>query len=326
MTRSCSWKYVFALAAIVLAGASSASAQTDQTNSGDKQTREPIFRVARAPDDATTPTAPAANVDRQPTPAAEIASALNSNPGMADPAIKRHPLDPAIDLATARLEAIRRDINDYQAIMVKRERIDGELRDPEFMKLKIRNRKSNASGNIPFSVYMRFLKPKSVRGREVIYVEGENEGKLLAHETGLLGLTIFRLDPMGPLALKNSRYPIYEAGIENLVVKLIEKAERDKAAGDCQVEFIETAKINDRPCTKIKVTHPEQRQPYDFNVAEVFIDNELQVPIRYAAYAWPKKAGGEPELLEEYTYLNLELNVGLTAHDFDPNNPEYEYP
>lgn len=316
MTRFCWRMCALSAGALLFSLSAVLAAQEGPVDESDKPTKEPIFRVSRAPED----------VQPQPMPAAEVASAANATgPASIESPVRAHPLDPAIELASARLAAIRKDIHDYRAIMVKRERIEGELREPEFMKLLVRNRRNNEAGSIPFSVYMRFLKPKAVRGREVIYVEGQNEGKLVAHDNGISSLLTVHLDPTGWMAMKNSRYPIYEAGIENLVVKLIEKAERDKAAGDCQVEFVETAKINDRPCTKIKVMHPEQMAPYDFHVAEVFIDKELQVPIRYAAYSWPKAAGGEPELIEEYTYLNLELNVGLTAHDFDPSNPAYDY-
>lgn len=318
MRRSRLWNCVFGLVATVLATNTAWAIQTSSDSNSDKPTHEPIFRISRLPTDVQPPT--------QPVPPVEIANAAGPmiDPKI-EPAIVRHPLDPAIELATARLEAIRRDVRDYQAIMVKRERIEGKLKEPEFAKIKVRNRRQSATETVPFSIYMRFLKPKAIRGREVIYVEGRNEGKLIAHDTGLKGLVTVHLDPTGWLAMENSRYPIYEAGIENLVVKLIEKAERDKAAGQCEVEFNETAKINDRPCTKIKVTHPDQKAPYDFNVAEVFIDNELQVPVRYAAYTWPKINGAEPELMEEYTYLNLELNRGFIDSDFDPSNKEYEY-
>jgi hypothetical protein len=57
----------------------------------------------------------------------------------------------------------------------------------------------------------------------------------------------------------------------------------------------------------------------------VFIDDELQVPIRYAAYGWPETEGGKPTLEEEYTYLDVALNVGLTSADFDPSNPAYDF-
>jgi hypothetical protein len=309
------WEVVVGLGAAWCWIGSAWAAQEGPTNQSDKAIHEPIFRVARLPADESP----------QPTPRVDVAEAGPSSSTMpVEPAVVRHPLDPAIDLAKSRLDAIRKEIADYQAIMVKRERIDGKLSEPQFAKIKVRNRKQGEAGSVPFSIYMRFLKPKAIRGREVIYVEGQNNGKLAAHDNGLIKLTVY-LDPTGSLAMQSSRYPIYEAGIENLVVKLIEKAERDKAAGMCEVEFVETAKINDRPCTKIKVTHPERQHPYDFNVAEVFIDNELQVPIRYAAYSWPRVNGADPELMEEYTYLDLAVNRGFTDADFSTSNPEYEF-
>jgi hypothetical protein len=61
-------------------------------------------------------------------------------------------------------------------------------------------------------------------------------------------------------------------------------------------------------------------------MAEVFIDRELDLPIRYASYDWPAKAGEKPVPLEEYTYSKIKLNVGLTDQDFDPANPKYTFP
>ncbi len=321
MRRSFLWIGAIALTALMLAAKISLAAQASPVASDEKATHEPVFRVAsRLQPDVTSKT----KIEIAELPGSSTKPMVDPVTPMVDPAIVRHPLDPAIELATARLDAIRRDVKDYQAIMVKRERIADQLKEPEFAKIKVRNRRQSEAGAVPFSIYMRFLKPKAVRGREVIYVEGRNNGKLIAHDNGMIKLSV-PLDPTGWVAMQNSRYPIYDAGIENLVVKLIEKAERDKAAGLCEVEFNENAKINDRPCTKIKVIHAEQKAPYDFHVAEVFIDNELQVPVRYAAYTWPKVVGGEPALLEEYTYLNLELNPGFTDKDFETANPEYEF-
>ena len=31
------------------------------------------------------------------------------------------------------------------------------------------------------------------------------------------------------------------------------------------------------------------------------------------------------KVIEEYNYLNLKINVGLTDADFDANNPEYNF-
>ena len=52
----------------------------------------------------------------------------------------------------------------------------------------------------------------------------------------------------------------------------------------------------------------------------------MNLPIRYAAYSWPVAGDDEPVLEEEYTYMNLKLNVGLSERDFDPDNDDYQFP
>ncbi len=239
-----------------------------------------------------------------------------------------HPLDDALETARRGLENIQSNVTDYSAIMVKRERVDGKLQKPEYMQVKVRSEGvSKTGGIIPFSVYMKFIKPRACAGREVIWVKGRNNNQLCAHEgSGLLSLKRLNLEPDGWVAMKGQRYPIYEAGMENLVVKLIEKAERDKAAGQCNVEYRDGVKINGRECSVIEVTHPDQRAPYDFHIAKVYIDKELRLPIRYQAHTWPEPGSTKPLLLEEYTYLNVKINQGFTDQDFNPDNPAYSYP
>ena len=82
--------------------------------------------------------------------------------------------------------------------------------------------------------------------------------------------------------------------------------------------------VHDRAVPR-SVRRPVQRPEYEFHIARVFIDDQLQLPIRYAAYTWPAVAGGKPVVLEEYTYMDLKLNVGLTDNDFDPKNPSYAF-
>ena len=281
----------------------------------DKKTTQPVYRVPRVAELPDTDVNPE-----------KKSQAITPASVAAQPVATPHPLDRAIQMAHSGLDHIQRDIYDYSAIMVKRERVDNTLGDPEYMRIKIRNGRRVNNQEIPFSVYMKFLKPKEVAGREVIWVKGENEGKLIAHEAGILGIKRFHLDPDGWVAMKGNRYPIYEAGIENLVVKLIEKAERDRKMGMCQVNYVDGAKINGRDCTLIEVTHPVRKAPLDFHKAKVYIDKEYNIPIRYAAYDWPTTEGGKPQLIEEYTYIKVQLNVGLQNEDFNPDNPAYQYP
>ena len=83
--------------------------------------------------------------------------------------------------------------------------------------------------------------------------------------------------------------------------------------------------VNGRKCTVIQVVHPTRRDYFDFHVAQIFVDDQLQVPIRYAAYDWPASEGERPALIEEYTYLNLKVNVGLSDADFDVTNKNYNF-
>ena len=63
-----------------------------------------------------------------------------------------------------------------------------------------------------------------------------------------------------------------------------------------------------------------------FHKTRFFIDEQLAVPIRFEAYDWPAAAGTEPELVEEYTYHELRVNVGLGDRDFNYRNPDYGFP
>jgi hypothetical protein len=239
---------------------------------------------------------------------------------------KEHPLDPALAIAYEGLANIRETLVDYTTIMKKRERVDGVLVEQKiFAKVRCRQKEGEKT-IVPMSVYVKVLEPKSQAGREAIWVENRNEGKIVAHGTGLQGLFRVHLRPRGYFAMMGTRYPITEIGLDNMVEQLIEKGERDRQRGECEVEFIKNVDVGGRSCTRIVVTHPVKRDYFDFHIAEIYIDDERNVPLRYNAYTWPKTTGGDPVLEEEVIYTDLKLNVGLAEKDFDPDNKEYNYP
>jgi len=247
-------------------------------------------------------------------------------------AADEHPLTPIIAKARG-LQRRLEDVQDYSATLVKRERIDGELHDYQYIFTKIRHEKRNARGEIvaPFSVYMKFLAPEEIKGREVIYVKGRNGGKLTAHEggTGLIAAiksaVTVNLDPTSDRAMKGNKYPITDVGMKNLLKKLIEVAEKDTQHDEVEVKTFKNTKINGRVCTCLQSVHPVPRGHFRFHIARIYVDEELQLPIRYESYGWPAREGEKPPLLEEYTYLNVKLNNGFTDRDFDPDNPNYNF-
>jgi hypothetical protein len=251
----------------------------------------------------------------------------NANASLA-PSPSIHPLDRALDIARSSLKVCRAQVNDYTALLVKRERVGDSLGVHEYMDVKVRNRKV-AGGRLvqPLSVYLNFLKPTTVAGREVIYVEGRNDGNLIAHEGGFKGkfLPTVTIPPDGMLAMRGQRYPMTEIGVENLIVKLIERGEKARKLPDVQCEFRKNAKVKDRMCTVLQVTQPTRTPDSEFYKAQVFMDDQVKIPIRYIAYDWPVSASQPLEVIEEYNYLNLKVNVGLTDADFDPNNAAYNF-
>src|SRR6185295_15341505 len=95
------------------------------------------------------------------------------------PAVAEHPLDKGLKIAEESLALIRTEIDDYTCRIVKRERIKGELGQMEQMDAKVRNRKVvDGKLKTPLSVYLGFVSPDSVKGRECVWVEGQNNGKL----------------------------------------------------------------------------------------------------------------------------------------------------
>src|SRR5690606_29722795 len=97
-------------------------------------------------------------------------------------------------------------LNDYEAVFSKKELVGRQI-IPNTMTIKFRSK--------PFSVYLRFHKPHE--GREVLFVEGRNGGKLFAHETGIRGLVgTVSLLPTAPEAMSEGRYPITMFGMQKL--------------------------------------------------------------------------------------------------------------
>ncbi|QDV25622.1 DUF1571 domain-containing protein [Aureliella helgolandensis] len=237
-----------------------------------------------------------------------------------------HPLDQVLELASEVLKSMQANVQDYRATLVKRERIGGRLGEEAKLLVKVRSPQTTGTSPRGLAAYLKFIEPSSTAGREVIWAADQREGELVSHEGGFLNLKRLQLKPDGMLAMLGNKYPITEIGLQRLVEKLIEKGREDRTKGPCQVDIIEDQKVGDRVCRLIQVVHPTPDAGFDFHIAQIFIDIERQIPLRYAAFLWPKQAGGEPPLEEEYTYLDVELNIGLSDADFDPDNPLYNFP
>lgn len=278
-----------------------ASAANAQQERGEKL-QEPIFRVAHE--------TPAKPVSAHAVPEANFFD-LTQHPG-------EHPLAPGKRLAERVKAYIDANVHDYSCTFWKRERIDGELQDYNCMAMQVMHD--------PFSVHMVFKKPKA--GQEVLYVEGQNGGKMRARGHGWRATVagVLTLDPTKGMAMDGNRHPITMAGVKNLTDELITIATNDMKYGECEVKTFPDATLGKgadaRPAVMMEITHPVPRREFKFHVARIYLDKELKIPVRFEAYDWKKDAEGKPELIEFYMYTDVKLNNGFTTAHFSESHPE----
>ncbi len=74
-------------------------------------------------------------------------------------------MSPLLEWARESQRRVAEGIRDYTCVMVKRERVDGELRGRQAMFAKVRHRQMHEGEIItPLSIYLKFLAPADVRG------------------------------------------------------------------------------------------------------------------------------------------------------------------
>jgi len=238
---------------------------------------------------------------------------LSAKPGTAASAAStsdENPIDRAIRTITE-CQTKFHSVSDYTCIFYKRERINRHLTPQFVMAMKERTK--------PKSIYFKFETPH--RGREAIYVEGRNQGKILAHDVGITKFLAgtMEFEPTCARAMEENRHPISQAGIGALIETVARRWISELSPDESVVSFDPEMMIGERPCLMIESIHPVRQPQF------LFVDSELKLPIRFEAYDWPRHQGAIAELVEEYSYANLMLNVGLGDEDFDAANRQYSF-
>lgn len=213
-------------------------------------------------------------------------------------------------------------VSDYTATFYKREVVDGTLADPQVMQLKLRHE--------PFSVYMKWL--VGDKGRELLYVEGQNNGEMLVRLGGVKKLIpTLKLDPAGSQAMKEARYPVTQIGLLKLAEKVLEYRKRDMRLKPLpQCRMFENQLLNDRKCFCFVVEYQNARQCRQYRKSVIFIDQEWLVPVCVQNFGWPSRDSGKTgaaldkeTLLEDYRYSNIRMEQKLADRDFDRSNRSY---
>ncbi len=197
-------------------------------------------------------------------------------------------------------------LSTYQVNITRTERVGGLMQAEEEVVLSIRRN--------PKAVRLEWAKGPN-KGREVIYSAAIND-RMMYVNSGNSALPIPRMSiPVdSPLALRNSRHPITEAGFDTILDNLFKFLEPKTAAvasdGKLVYKGIERPRGLDHPCHLVERVTPKGE------TWQVYLDTRTLMPAMVSAV---QTSSGE--LIERYTYRNLKPNpTELASIDaFDPD-------
>jgi hypothetical protein len=225
-----------------------------------------------------------------------------------------HPLAPGLRLAVESRRALD-SVKDYSASFFKEEMV-GKKRVNHQLTLKVRE--------TPFSAYLRYENPH--KGREAIFVSGKNSDKMLAHGTGIEAIIgTLHLDPSGDRAMEESRYPITDIGMRNLLELTIAQWNSELNIPDVKVRYFPNAKVAKVECRVFESSYDKKHKGVKFHMTRLYVDKKTAFPVRVEQFDFPTKTGAKPAILEQYTYLNVKANGGLKDIDFDVKNESYDF-
>jgi hypothetical protein len=225
-------------------------------------------------------------------------------------------LAPALEATRASRDDVRK-MPGYTCTFIKNEQLKKGSPVRQAMFLKFRRE--------PFSVYLKFVEPHA--GREVIYVEGQNKGRLQVHEVSGLASIVgtISLAPTGSDAMKESRYPVTMIGMEKMLETVIADWEEAQKHSAAKVDRYPQAKIGDTECLMFEVVFSQPHEAIKFHKTRLYLDKKTNLPRRLEQYAFPAKSGEQPALVEEYTYSDVKTDAPLADRDFDVNNDSYGF-
>ena len=234
-----------------------------------------------------------------------------------------------LNLAESSLDHLSHNLVDYTARFEKIEVNENSHQlEKTVMQLKVQTRFRNMTLDAPRRIYLRFSEPSSVSGREVIWRQDLYNGKMAVHEPGfLLSLKTIWLDPNGILAMQGQRHPISEVGIVKLTEQLIQRGKEDLDNPLLSIGLQTNHQYDDLTTHLITIIKNQTSNiEGDYGRAEIVFDPERNLVLSFRSYATPTSPSDSPQLIESYSYHNLQVNVGLTESDFDVTNEQYDFP
>ncbi len=213
----------------------------------------------------------------------------------------------------ARMQAAGEAVVDATYTFHKIQYVGGGLLPEELMAVKFRK---------PLDVYMKWVGEVDT-GQEMIYRQGWNEGKMRINPGPFLPNINLATD--SAIAARTNRKTVDWLPFTRVITQFIAEADAMAAAmtGPSVVELLEPRLVHGERARCYHLELPKDRiaSLYAYRV-DLCISDRTDLPIRIQA--WDIE-DGTLQLVEDYGYEGVQLNVGLTDADFDPDNKAYGF-
>jgi uncharacterized protein DUF1571/LysM domain-containing protein len=191
----------------------------------------------------------------------------------------------------------------------------------------------------PFQVYYKRLCAPH-KGREVLFAEGWNGGKLkVSLNTWPMNIRL-NLDPHSSLAMGGTRHPVDQTSIVYLVDVVLENFRKADARGEATVEYQGPAMVQGRLCDRVSVTAPWSPSTYRIAAGETLWDvagkfDLPMAPLLHAnrALGWETPSDAKPgqtiSVPRYYAgrvdlWIDRGLNLPLIAEIYDGDGVMFE--
>jgi hypothetical protein len=207
----------------------------------------------------------------------------------------------------------RRNVSGLRYTMYKEERIAGHLEPPEVMHVEFREQ--------PFSVFLRW-DSGARKAAKVLYVEGEQDGKLLVMPTprwylaarvaGRVKDGLVVEDAEGEDARHAGRFTIKQFGLYNGLARLLSDWEAAQKKGALHVEYLgeqAVERMGNRPCYVLRRTRFLAPERDGVTEQTVWIDKESWLQVG-------SLAAGPQGVIGAYYYRDVEVNPEFAPNQF----------
>lgn len=233
-----------------------------------------------------------------------------------DPVQAQAAQDPLDFLYQCRAHHEQRRIGDYACTFTKRERIGGELHEPEVIRVQFRPQ--------PYSVDMQW-KRNARSANRALYVQDawvDSRGRQLGwfKPAGALIKLIVPTtqQPLNSARVRDSsRRSIDQFGFERTLDLVIEYSQLAQQRGDLELRYVGTGEVDGRETFVFEryLPYDGSESTYPDALLRFHIDKQWRVPT--ALYSYADEQGDV--LLGSYLFSDVKFNVGLDDDDFNPD-------